>query len=253
MDNLQFDETRGSFKEFARSQHRVVATDAIDMHKVKRTGNMPSAGKVDGKTLAQSFLDADKWLPYAAEAYNISANMEDMMIVPVTIFFSDLPNSNLAAFSFGELTQWNANAGQIAYKTWKGKPTHIEHANADPSKASGVIFDSVMRPVTEMVGNIYRVVLLAGWDRTRNPEVASKIASGPYGFSMGAWVSDYSCSVCSASLRKGGCNHIHAKGHILQPVVANKLTYRLAHGITGFEVSATATPAFRQAVGRPIG
>jgi hypothetical protein len=224
----------------------------IDMHAVMKTGNLP-AGISNKSAVAQSMLDADKWLPFAAEAYNISPRMSDMIVVPTTIFLTDLPNANMAAFPFNEVSAWNSGAGTVAYRTWKGKPTHLEHANSDPTKAKGVIFDSSLHAVSNYIGGLHRVVLLAGWDRDRDPDLARTIAAGRSGFSMGAYVQDYSCSVCAASMRNGGCAHIHPKMGIRMPRVGDKLVYKQAHGVTGFEVSSVKIPAFRSAIGRPIG
>jgi hypothetical protein len=224
----------------------------IDAHAVVRSGNMP-AGVQNPRSVARAMLDAQDWLPFAAESYNISPKLEDMIIVPTTIFLTDIPNANLAAFPFEEMSMWNPVAGQITYRTWRGKPTYLEHANDDPTKAKGVILDASLRPVPSYIGNLHRVVLLNAWDRNRDPELAARIGAGRHGYSMGCWVSDYECSVCAASLRRGGCVHIHPKAGITIPRVGDKLTYRVARGCTGFECSAVSRPAFKSAVAEPIG
>lgn len=240
-----------SFVEYSSIQDGSSET-AIDMYDVIKTGNVPEAVS-DRRGVAQAMLDVDKWLPFAAEVYNTSANIKDYIVVPTTIFLTDVPNANLAAFPFEEMSAWNPRAGRISYRTWKCKPVHHEHANQDPTIAKGVIFDSSMKPVPNYVGGLNRVVLLAGIDRNRDPELASRVAAGRHGFSMGCWVSDYNCSVCNASLQKGGCSHIHPKHGVVVPYVGNKLTYRIARGCEGFEVSAVKVPAWRGAMAEPIG
>ena len=224
----------------------------IDMHQVIRTGNIPDTVK-DKKSLASTLLEVDSWLPFAAEAYQISPDIKDFVLSPTVIFISDLPNANLAAFPLNELTAWNTSAGDIAYRTWARKPCFVEHKNDDPSIAAGIILDSSLRSVPNYIGGMGRVVLLNSWDRNRYPEVANKFLTGRTGASMGCMVSDYSCGVCSASLRKGGCAHIHPKLGVKVPEVGNKLTYRIAHGITGFECSQVSVPAWRSAWGKAIG
>ena len=240
----------GSFVEYSAADLSV-AEPAIDFHRVAKTGNLPE-GVSDKPSVARSMLDVDKWLPYAADVYGTSRDLRDYIVVPTTIFLSELPNSNLAAFTFDELSSWNAQAGRIAYRTWKAKPTHEEHANSDPTQARGVIFDSSLKSVPNYVGGLYRTVLLAGWDRDRFPELAARVAAGRHGYSMGCWVSDYRCSVCDASMRQGECAHLHPKRGVKMPMVGNKLVYRIAKGITGFELSAVRTPAFRSAWAEPI-
>ena len=238
------------YVEYAAAE-QTSAEPAIDMHDVIKTGNIPD-GVVNPKSVAKSLLDVDTWLPFAAETYGISANLRDMIVVPTTIFLTDIPNANLAAFPFEEMSAWSTQAGCVTYKSWKGKPTFREHANDNPSIAAGVIFDASMRAVPNYLGGLHRVVLLNGWDRNRYPDLAKTIEAGRSGFSMGCWVNDYTCGVCSASLKDGGCDHIHPKLGVRMKSVGNKLVYRIARGAVGFECSSVKNPAFRSAWGVPI-
>jgi len=239
------------FIEYANAAE-TSAEAPIDMSQVIKTGNMP-AGIENPKAVAKALLEIDSWLPFAAEAYQISGSLKDFIVTPTVIFLTDIPNSNKAAFPFEEMSAWNTQAGCITYKSWKAKPAHIEHANGDPTKAAGVIFDASMRSVPNYLGGLHRVVLLNGWDRNKYPETANKIAAGRHGFSMGGFVSDYQCSVCAHSLRQGECAHITKNGQLKMELSGNKLVYRIARGVTGFECSAVANPAFRSAWGLPIG
>lgn len=240
-----------AYIEYA-SANETKAEAPIDMFKVIKTGEMP-AGISSPRSVAKTLLEVDSWLPFAAEAYQISPNIKDFVVVPCTIMFSDLPNANLAAFPLHELTAWNTGSGEIAYKTWARKPCFVEHKNDNPSIAAGLILDSSLRAMSNYIGGMGRVVLLSAWDRNRYPEIANKFLAGRSGQSMGCLVSDYSCSIDGISLRSGGCSHIHPKMGVRIPEVGNKLTYRIAHGITGFEVSSVAVPAWRNAFGRSIG
>lgn len=224
---------------------------AIDMHAARKSGVLPAG--VDGDAVRGAVTDVHEWLPFAAEAYNTSPKLDDYVVVPVTIFMTDLPNTNACAFPFEEMSRWNGRAGRISYATWKGKPTHVEHANKRPDKAHGVIFGSVMRPVAGLVGNLHRVVLLSGWDRTRDESLATHLMSTASGFSMGAWVEEYECSACGSYLRKGGCRHMHPKHGILKQFDGDRLVYRVARGVTGFELSRVASPSWRGAVASAIG
>jgi len=239
-----------AYIEYASSEQSSTETP-ISMFDVMRTGDMPN-GVTQKKAVARKLLEVDDWLPFAAEAYNISPAMKDMIVIPTTIFLTDIPNSNLAAFPFEEMSAWNSNAGDISYRTWAKKPTHIEHANSDPSKAAGVILDSSMRSVPNFIGNLSRVVLLAAWDRNRYPDLAKTLLAGRSGFSMGAFVSDYSCGVCNASLRAGGCRHVHPKLGPRMLEENGKLVYRIARGVVGFELSSVKNPANKSSWGLPI-
>ena len=62
-------------------------------------------------------------------------------------------------------------------------------------------------------------------------------------YSMGAYASDFTCSVCNASHNKGGCEHVHL----------NKPNFKIYNGVLaylntvnpiGFEISSVEKPAF---------
>ncbi len=249
--NLSYARSEEGFIEYADC---AIGAPAIDMHNVLKTGNFPKGLDVlTASDVNTGLLDVQKWMPFAAEEYRTSASLQDYLIVPVTIFYSDMPNSNMAAFPISELSKWNSGAGKVAYKTWEGKPTFEEHANQDTSQARGMIFATALRPVPEYRGNLYRMVLLSGWDRQRHPLLCEGIQEKPTGFSMGAFVTDYHCGVCEASMRKGGCNHLTKEGQIRMQSVGNKLVYRKSINITGFELSKVAIPAWRNAIAMPIG
>jgi hypothetical protein len=223
----------------------------IDLQQVIKTGDMP-ATTTNKTAVAKALLEIDSWLPFAAESYNISANIKDFLIVPCTIFLTDIPNANLAAFPFEEMSKWNPQAGQISYKTWVGKPVFKEHKNDNPEIASGIIFDSSLRSVSNYIGNLHRVVLLTGWDRNRYPEEAKIILKGRSAWSMGAYVSNYHCGCCGASFREGPCTHFHSTGQPKMLEESGKLVYRIARGVQGFECSAVLSPAWRGAWGTRI-
>lgn len=192
-----------------------------------------------------------KWLPLAAKEYHISANLKDYVVVPVTMFPSDLPNRNSVAFPYEELMRFDVQASMPAYKTWRGKPTFSEHDHGDHRKAKGIIFDVYMKPMKNVVGDIYKVIALAGFDRTKDPELANAIARGDRKrYSMGASISGVECSVCGAQStarnhRNTECGHV-TRGRIVLHETARgvKPAYYLGRGIQGFELSSVAVPAW---------
>lgn len=227
----------------------------LDLHKeTKKSGciTLASSGEMlvdhpEMRGQAQIPLDFNTWLPFSAPHYKISPDPRDYLLVPVIVMPSDLPNRNSVAFPLRELIAFNTEHGQQAYKTWKGKPTYLEHQNNDITKAYGVIVDSFLRPLKGWSGNqIWKVMLLLAFDRTKHPDVAEKINSGDYNsYSMGAWVGGYTCSYCGAE--EGECNHI-AKGHTPMYHLNGKLVFKNCHDIVGFECSSVSTPAFVSAI-----
>lgn len=203
-------------------------------------------------------LDAPSWLPFAAEQYNISRDMRDYVIVPVIILPSDIPNRNMVAFPFLELSKFNVSAGMITYMTWKGKPTFLEHANRDPQQARGVVFDVTMRSMSRSNG-ISKVIALCGFDRSKDPELVDMIINGQREYySMGALIGLYSCSVCGEYSQPKrdpkelmcGKNHIDLKSGRFKTFnvpEGNVLGHYNAHNITGFEVSSVSWPAWPSA------
>lgn len=193
-------------------------------------------------------------LPFAAEKYNISPNLADYVIVPANIIISDIPNRNGRAFPLSTLTQFNPEYGTLSYQTWRYKPTFYEHDNKDHTKAKGIIFDVSLRPMPWYKGDFYSVDMLLGFDRTKDPVLANRIANRDIKtYSMGSRCSDYRCSICDASMRlsRGQCPHCAVKPSATRPpvrVIDGKLAYlNIAEDLCGFECSAVEVPAVVQA------
>jgi len=207
------------------------------------------------------FLDVQKWLGLASEKYEISASIRDYVIAPVIILPTDIPNRNSVAFPYEELMKFNVSQGRPNFKTWTGKPTFMEHANSDYSKAKGIVFDTYMRPLEHAEGNIYKLIALCGFDRTKDTELASQILRGKRkSYSMGAFISQYECSICGDRSRPGKmnteCGHvIRGKPEIftISPSGAKVPSYLIARQeITGFEVSSVGVPAWSSATNSNI-
>jgi hypothetical protein len=198
--------------------------------------------------------DAKFWLPIAAEKLNISKNIRDYVLTPVISMPSDLPNRNGQAFPYTELTGWCTDGGQPAYRTWKGKSSYLEHKNDDPWQSKGVIVDCIMRPIPCTSGNIWKVIKLVAWDRTKDPLLVNDILSKKRNcYSMGAHAADFSCSVCAKLLSKGGCEHVtHGKPSYKIDAKTGRLGYYNTLDICGFELSSVATPAYASASEMPF-
>ena len=196
----------------------------------------------------QTVLDFGTWLPYCAPHYEISGKLEDHILTPVVVMPADIPNRNSVAFPLAELVKFHPHIGQQAFKSWRGKPTHHEHDNEDITRAYGVIADSYLRRLQGFGNNnIWKVLLLLSFDRSKHPDVAEEVLSGQRNsYSMGAWVGSYTCSICGSVV--GECSHISTEGHHEMYALNDELVFRNCVDIEGFECSQVATPAYISAI-----
>jgi hypothetical protein len=222
--------------------------DVLDCHKNK-ISNVSLASEFS--TLADNSggqrLDADSWLPSAAPHYQLSKDIKDYVIVPVPAIMSDIPNTNGVAMAKQELLAFRPDSGRPSFKTWKGKPCFREHANQDISQAKGVILDSYCSPVRGYGKGLVKVMMLAAYDRTKDPVLCNQILAGEENaYSMGAYFENYLCSVCASS--KGRCKHTDPRAPLKIDPVSKTLAYRNITGIEGFELSSVVSPAYIVAV-----
>lgn len=230
------------------------STPPVEMYSLEeQRGKLVVASGVDLKDEVADLNDAWRHaLPVAAEVLRISPNLSDYILVPVISMPSDLPNRNNQAFPFTALTSWVPDHGMVMYKTWRGKPLHYEHNNADPTIAKGIIFDCIMRPIEMSAGDIWKVIKLAGIDRSRDPVLASDILSGARSsYSMGANARDFSCSICGTTVTAGGCEHVK-HGSPGYRLFDGKLAHFNIVDPVGFELSSVANPAYSSALNNPI-
>lgn len=184
------------------------------------------------------------WLKEASKIYNISDDLKDYVIVCVKIFFSDLPNRNGVAFPKSELVRFNPDLGCCGYETWRRKPTFLEHNNSIKENAKGVIFDATLRPAKGFKGDLVSVDLLAGYDRTKDPNLVKSILDGSRNcYSMGSYAEDFKCSVCGKLLSKGPCEHFSLTNPKFE-CFDGKVGFANTIGVEGFELSNVETPAF---------
>jgi hypothetical protein len=208
------------------------------------------ATKIEPKEIQKIFLDAEGWLPFAAEQYEISASLKDYIMTPVIIMPSELPNRNGVGFPYSELTKFCTDTGTLAYQTWKGMPMYYEHKHVKHN-IKGVVFASNFREMKHVQGDLWKVVCLLGIDRSRDPALANRILTKEISsYSMGAYVRDYSCTVCGSLQSDGGCEHVQIgkpKFDIFETKNGPKLGYLAALDPKGFEVSCVETPAYLSA------
>ena len=193
-------------------------------------------------------LDFSVWLPFAAKSYCISPNPRDYVLTPVLSIPAGLPNRNGVAFPLSSLTEWNAEHGMQAYRTFVGKPVHVEHQNSDVTTAIGVIVDAALRKLSGFNNDsMWKLVKLLAIDRNKDPELADAILRQEHNsYSMGAYVQRYTCSHCGAEM--GQCSHIDKRRARDFYIHDGNLIFRNVHGIVGFETSVVNTPAFLSAI-----
>lgn len=192
-----------------------------------------------GESLLNSDIDVS-WLPAASETYAISADPRDYVLTDIPIVTVDIPNRNLQAFPYEEVSYFDPLQGRMVYQTFEGRPCHQDHDNKDPLKAKGVIFDSALQYVPAY--NIWKIRILAGWDRTKDPWLVRQIVTKKRtGYSMGALVEQFVCAVCGAidtNVRKCPCMR-KGKG----AVIDGRLVYQQCVGSQYIENSSVDDPA----------
>lgn len=225
--------------------------EPINLFNSQNTGKISVSSNITGVSGSQ--VDAHFWLPMCASTYNISKKLSDYVCVPVVGFFTDIPNTNGDSISKQEALAWDSDSGCPAYKTFKGKPTHVEHANGDLKAAKGVIFDSYISPLSGFNGQHAKVVMLAAFDRSKDRVLVDSILSGQHNkYSIGAKFDAYTCSITGNTYADAKGSQFTRPGVPTYTNMYNQLVYRSLHNIRGFELSVVATPAFCTAVSDTI-
>ena len=215
---------------------------------------------IDKADSAVSKIDLS-WLALAAPVYHISPNIDDYVIVNTIITISDLPNRNGIAFPLTELVGFDEPPyNRLAYEGWLKAPLFAEHDNADCTKAKGVVLDVSLRKVEGYgQGRLWKVTGILAFDKTKDPELAEKIANGTINtYSMGATADHFTCSYCGEV-----CTESHCCAHIKSIDTVNfsevkdvdgntHLAFLNAHGLSPIEVSAVEDPAWAPALSTNI-
>jgi hypothetical protein len=192
---------------------------------------------IAGTQLDNPVIDIS-WLPAAAETYKISSDPKDYILVDVPLVTVDIPNRNLQAFPYEEVSYFDPLYGQCVYQTFLRKPTHIDHDNKDPKKAKGVNFDVSLKFVPAY--NVWKICVLSGFDRTKDPKLVEDILSKKRStYSMGALVESFLCAVCGAidtNVKRCDCG---PKGTI----VKGQLVFQACCGTNFIENSNVGDPA----------
>ena len=199
-------------------------------------------------------LDWQTWLPFAAKTYCISANPADYILKPMLLMPSDIPNRNGIGFPIGELVRFlPPPMNRQVYRSWVGTPIHIEHDNADCTKAIGVVIDTALRQIRGYGDDKHwKVMGLLAIDKTKDPVMAQKVLTGEINTgSMGALANAFTCAVCGKPATKNqftNCAHITTTDHVNWQMVDHlgkkHLAYLNAHELGGIEYSLVQDPAW---------
>lgn len=221
----------------------------------KKTNEITLSEKVSGTGHAERISDCNYWLPYAAEHYRLSVDIRDYVLVPIPAMFSDLPNTNGDSLSLKQMLRFDPQLGMQMYKSFKGKPTFLEHANKDITQAKGVILDSFLRPVP-FNPRYYKIVQLLAFDRTKDYSLVEQLLSKAHNaYSVGFYYNSYTCSICNTRVGKGiahsPCQHTQL-GKPTYRQTDGRLVYRKCENAIGFECSVVASPAYVSAIGPNI-
>jgi len=215
----------------ARSEH------VIEAFRHRNDGNTMVLA---GESLLHSNIDVS-WLAAASDTYNISSDPRDYVLVDIPIVTVDIPNRNMQAFPYEEVSYFDPLYGKFVYNTFHAKPTHIDHENKDPLKAKGVIFDAALQYVPNY--DVWKIRILGGWDRTKDPWLVDQILRKKRtGYSMGALVENFVCSCCGAvdtNVQKCPCMR-RGKGAITSE---NRLVFQACCGVNFIENSSVEDPA----------
>lgn len=139
------------------------------------------------------------WLARASEVYQISPNIKDYVVVPVGIITANIPNRNSQCFNLKALTDFSPEHGCLRYKTFIGKPTHINHQADIIENAKGVNLDASIIFVENY--GVAKIMILSAFCRQKDPALANAILKGKRkSYSMGAIATTFECSICGGVL-----------------------------------------------------
>lgn len=200
-------------------------------------------------------LDIDFWLPQAAKVFEVSPKLEDYVVVPNVAFWTGVSNTNGDSVRAVDTIAYRATDGMCMYETFRGKGSYWNHENNTvPELASGLIFDSYLRPV-ENIPNVLKVVLLVGFCRQKNPELAKQILNRQItSYSVGMTYDGYEISTTGDVIQ----DQNQARFAITRPNQPpfldrnGEMVFRYLINPRGLECSAVPTPAFASAVGDTV-
>lgn len=211
--------------------------------RIEVAGSTVSLSDTPGLARNNVALDTE-WMKLAAPHYDVSSDIKDYVMVPVILFYADVPNRNGLGFLLKDLVDFDMDRKMPRYKSWKGCPIHIEHDNKNPKKAAGMVLDSIIRKKVHAPIDLWKVIAYLALDRGKYKDTADKVMSGESSsYSMGSYIDGgYVCSICEKTV----CNHIR------RPTKKSKPMSLIQRGTALAAESADGPNAAELVRGRPI-
>lgn len=174
-------------------------------------------------------IDIEAALDTVADAYAISRDPSDYLLIPARANSADRPNENMDAWSREELLRFDPKISRRIYQTYLLKPHFVNHNAANYALARGLILDahyndvnsandSVKEAVCEATGKVPQndefVECLVAMDMSKDPVLAEAYRTGSVDqFSMGCDVESTECSICGkvATTTFQFCDHVRGK------------------------------------------
>lgn len=181
-------------------------------------------------------------LARSADKYKVSADPADYFFEAIRANTTNPPNENNDGFHQSELLRFDLRVGMPVYQTYSGKPHHVDHKTADPTRAKGIIIDTTYNdrsPALESCprcalktaarenrdatglhcnrcGHLVRdefVEILVGVDTKKDPTFADGVRTGHLNTgSMGCSCLNTRCNTCGhvAYNEREFCAHVRA-------------------------------------------
>lgn len=206
-------------------------TAKVDVLGVQRDGSWQKVGarKISSFYMDDGDFNLEAALDTVADAYVISRDPSDYLLIPVRANSADRPNENMDAWRREELLRFAPQIGRRVYQTYIFKPHFVNHNSGNYALARGLILDAhynddnlasdlakeaVFEATGKRIANDEFVECLIAMDTTKDPPLAEAYRNGSvYRFSMGCDVESTECSICKkiATNTFQFCDHVRGK------------------------------------------
>ena len=193
-------------------------------------------------------INIEAALDTVADAYSISRNPDDYLLIPTRANSANRPNDNLDGWTSEELLDFDSHVGRRRYSTYVLKPHYVNHNASSPKLSRGVILDAHYNDYNDANDELREafalhtgrevakdefVETLIAMDMSKDPMLAAAYKNGSvHLFSMGCDVEATQCSIpeCHnvATTQWQFCDHIKNK-HARRPVRCQDGKSRVAH------------------------
>jgi len=214
-------------------------------------------------------INIEEVLDTVADAYKISRDPNDYLLIPCRAVSADRPNENMDGFRRNELLRFDPRVGRRVYSTFLMKPHFVNHNAVNYRLARGVLIDSHYNDQNSASDNIKEAVfeatgsdvvndefteVLIAADTTKDKHLAEAYKNGSvYKFSMGCDVDSTECSICgkTAYTTLQFCEHVVSKlagrPYPINEGKHHRKAFEWCNGTIFAELSAVDDPADKDA------